>query len=93
MGLEIVRQLIELRNKFNLEIYIINRGRCYWNSKFYTMIENKNFVKHYKADRENNLEFCDILDYILSTNLNLFFDHIIDFSCYNKENVTNILTK
>lgn len=93
MGLELVIRLIELIEKFNLEIYIVNRGRSYWNYSFYNLIKLQPKIKHFIADREDSVEFEKILELVLNSQDNIIFDHIVDFSCYRKCHSRQLLTK
>lgn len=88
MGLNLVEKLVQKNEKENLglRLYIVNRGNVYWDGLFYDLIKDKEFVKHFKADRNDQDSFIKILITIQQeeTALKKQFDYIIDFSCYKK---------
>jgi nucleoside-diphosphate-sugar epimerase len=72
MGLFFIQKIIEYNTKSStqIELYIINRGNIYWNGAFYNMIENKDYIHHYKADRKNVEEFTNCINTIKNDIIN-----------------------
>jgi nucleoside-diphosphate-sugar epimerase len=79
MGLELIKRLIDSE----FELYIINRGNSYWNGKFYEIIDGKN-CKHIKLDRNDHKFGHNIKE------MELFYDYIIDFTCFERSDVDNL---
>jgi len=72
MGSATTRLFMEEVSNFN--ITVVNRGNWYWD----TEEDIKPFVHHYKCTRGDGFrELCPQL------NDGLFYDTIIDFSCYH----------
>jgi hypothetical protein len=95
MGLQLVENLINLKEdkQININLYIINRGKIYWNGYLNKLISNKDYIHIYKADRDDSIQFDKILDQIQEDSTSKYFEHIIDFSCFNKKHVKNLLMK
>ena len=88
MGLGLVEKLIDLNENqvINLNIYILNRGKVYWNGKFYDIIENKNFIKHVKVDRNKQNEFIYTIQSLQKEDENPF-EYVIEISCFQVEDL------
>ena len=81
--------------KFNT-IYILNRGKNYWNNKFYNIFKgsntnktNTNIFKHIIADRTNKEDLKKII--IKNIDMLKKLDFIIDFSCFELSDLLNLL--
>jgi len=110
MGLSLVEKLIQKQTEYskdsNLEkisIYVINRGKIYWNGLFYEIINGKPNVYHFISDRTDLEQFqkClyDIKSFIKKSDTDLIekndniilFDYILDYTCYKKDEVRFLL--
>jgi len=93
MGLELIESLI---NNVDNNIYVINRGKRYWNNEFYKIIKDRNNIFHFKSDRESTTEFVNTLEKLKvhlreSNNKNKIFNFIIDFSCFELYQTNDLL--
>lgn len=90
MGLKLIEKLISI-GEYN--IYIINRGNVYWDGLFYEIIKDRKNVIHYKADRNNKIEFKNVLQDISQEveKDGKLIDYIVDFSGFEKRQVRKLL--
>lgn len=99
MGLSLLEKLIEITETCQTEtnIFIVNRGKLYWNGLFYKMISGKKYIHHIKADRENREEFGKAIDQVIETiqlkDKSHTLDYVIDFSCFTRKDTRELFNK
>jgi nucleoside-diphosphate-sugar epimerase len=96
MGLYLVESLISLKEnqQVQLNMYIINRGKFYWNGYFNSLVSSKkDYIYVYNADRDDSVQLAEVLDKIFKNTSSKYFQHIIDFSCFNEHHVRSLLLK
>ena len=61
MGLTLLQKIVDINQKFE-KVYVINRGRKYWENESMKIINaHKNVFAHIKCDRDDKLLYANSL--------------------------------
>ena len=79
-----------LLSENNIEVFIINRGKKYWNE----LMRNQPKINHYYGDRNEYLEFEKLINYISEKhqiNKTNKWDLVVDFSAFERKQVKSVI--